>query len=99
MRYRFRRLLLTLTVAFAALGPSGLAQETPDGAWTLGSRTLSAPDAASDALRESIASTPQPNVSEHIRQTTFATTEEWNQFISPRDAAGAQGTEALAKHW
>ncbi len=113
MRYRFRRLVLALAVAFAALGPPGLAQEltvqehataageaqTQDGAWTLDSRTLPAPGAASDALRESIASTPQPNVSEHIRQTTFATSEEWKQFISPRDAAGAQGTEELAKRW
>ncbi len=70
-----------------------------DGAWTLGSRTLSAPDAASDALRDSIANTPQPDVARHIQETTFTTTEEWVQVISAMDAAAAQRTEELAKRW
>jgi acetyl esterase/lipase len=113
MRNRFRALVLVLSSALAALGPPGFAQEvtvqehetaageaqTQVGAWTLGSRTLSAPDAASDALRDSIANTPQPDVARHIQETTFTTTEEWVQVISAMDAAAAQRTEELAKRW
>jgi len=67
--------------------------------WTIGVRTLPAPAGASDALRDSIANTPQPDVARHIQETTFTTTEEWVQAISAMDAAGAQRTEELAKRW
>ena len=48
---------------------------TPAGIWAIGSRTLSAPVGASDALRASIANTPQPDVAKHVRKTTFTTKE------------------------
>ncbi|MCZ6656006.1 MAG: alpha/beta hydrolase fold domain-containing protein, partial [Gammaproteobacteria bacterium] len=64
-------------------------------AWTLGSRTLPAPTAASDALRASIADTPQPNVAEHIRTTTFTTKEEWVRTIRALNASNMQSGEAL----
>jgi len=70
---------------------------TPDSAWTLGGRTLPAPAAASDVLRESIANTPQPNVAEHIRTTTFTTKKEWVQTIRALDASNMQRGEALAE--
>ena len=68
------------------------------GSWTIASRTLPAPTGASDALRESIAGAPQPNIEQHA-QTTFTTVEEWNRFISATDAGNAQATEALAERW
>ncbi len=68
---------------------------TPDSAWTIGDRTLPAPAAASEVLRESIADTPQPNVAEHIRTTTLATKEEWIQTIRTLNASNMQRTEAL----
>ncbi len=40
---------------------AAVASQSPDSAWTIGSRTLSAPVGASDALRAAIANTPQPN--------------------------------------
>ncbi len=70
---------------------------TPDTAWTIGGRTLPAPAAASDVLRESIADTPQPNVAEHIRTTTLATKEEWIQTIRALNASNMQRTEALSE--
>ena len=68
------------------------------GSWTIASRTLPAPTGASDALRESIADAPQPNIEQHA-QTTFRTDEEWNQFTLAADAGNAQATEAMAARW
>ena len=88
--------LLLIALPFALLSPPMLAQDSD---WTLGSRTLSAPAAASEALRAAIANTPQPDVAQYIRQTTFTTKEEWFQFITAMGVANAQRAEALAKRW
>ena len=77
--------------------PAGIAVQAQDSTWIIGSRTLSAPVAVSDVLRESIANTPQPNVVEHIQQTNFTTTEEWIQIIAVLDADGVKETETLAE--
>jgi len=69
-----------------------------DSAWTIGSRTLPAPAAASDVLREAIANTPQPDVAAHIRQTTFTTKEEWVEPIRAIDASNALEVEAQIEH-
>ncbi len=71
--------------------------QAPDSAWTIGSRTLPAPVAASDALRVSIANTPQPDVAAHIRQTTFTTKEEWVEFIRAIDAGNTTRVKALTE--
>ncbi len=68
---------------------------TPDSVWTIGSRTLSAPVGASDALRASIANTPQPDVAKHVRTTTFTTKEEWVQVVRAFNALGTKRAEAL----
>ena len=66
-------------------------------AWTIVSRTVPPPAGASDAFRESISNTPQPNVAEHVKATTFSTDEEWIQIISAQDSGAAKRTEALAE--
>ncbi len=90
-----KRLLMT-ALSFALLSSPTLAQDSD---WTIGSRTLPASAGASDALREAIASTPQPDVAQHIRQTTFTTKEEWVQSIQAADASKTQIIEALTERW
>ena len=72
--------------------------QTPHSAWTIASRTLPAPAAASNVLREAIANTPQPDVAAHIRQTTFTTKEEWVEPIRAIDASNALEVEAQIEH-
>ncbi len=73
--------------------------QSQDGAWTIGSRTLPAPTGASDALRDAIASAPQPDTAGHIRATTLTTPEEWAPVISAMNARRNQTVEALAERW
>jgi acetyl esterase/lipase len=80
----------------ALLSSPALAQDSD---WTIGSRTLPAPAGASDALKAAIANTPQPNVTKHIRNTTFTTREEWVQSIRAANAGNTQRAEALAERW
>ncbi len=87
------KLLVTAAMALA-LCAGAYAQEK---AWTIGSRTLPAPAAASDALRVSIASTPQPDVAAHIRESTFKTKEEWVKSIRAADAGKTPIIEALTE--
>ncbi len=88
--------LLMTALSFALLSSPTLAQDSD---WTIGSRTLPAPAGASDALREAIASAPQPDVAQHIRQTTYTTSEEWVESIRAADAGNNQGAKALAERW
>ncbi len=90
-----KRLLMT-ALSFALLSSPTLAQDSD---WTIGSRTLPAPAGASDTLREAIASTPQPDVAQHIQQTTFTTKDEWVQFIRALNAINMQRGEALTERW
>ena len=83
--------LLLIALSLALLSSLALAQDSD---WTIGSRTLPAPAGASDTLREAIASTPQPDVAQHIRQTTYTTREEWVESIRAADAGNAQSAEA-----
>ncbi len=76
-----------------------VASQTPLSAWTIGSRTLSAPVGVSDTLRAAIANTPQPNLAEHIRMTTFTTKDEWVQSIRALNAINMQRGEALTERW
>ena len=64
-------------------------------AWVLHERTLPAPAAASDALRDSIAKAPQPDVA-RSQGTTFKTNEEWVKFIRAVDEAAIAAVEPLA---
>ncbi len=80
-------------------GSSVVAEQTQNGAWTIGSRTLPAPGGASDALREAIASTPQPDTAGHIQATTLTTPEEWAPVISAQNARRDQRVKALAERW
>ncbi len=88
--------LLLIVLPLALLSSPTLAQDSD---WTIGSRTLPAPAGASDALRQAIASTPQPDVAQHIRQTTYTTREEWVESIRAADASKTQTIEALAERW
>ncbi len=83
---------IAIAISLSSLFTPVHAQEK---AWTLGSRTLPAPAAASDALRESIANTSQPDVAEHIRTTTFTINEEWVQTIQALNTFSMQRGEAL----
>ena len=78
--------------------PAAVAAQAEDGVWTIASRTLPPPVAASDALRASIANAPQPSVTESVRQTP-ASLQEWEPLISTMNAGSAQISEALAERW
>jgi len=90
-----KRVLLAAMTA-ALLSSPALAQNSD---WTIGSRTLPAPAGASDALRAAIANTPQPDVTKHIRTTTFTTREEWVQSIRAANAGNTQRAGGLAERW
>ncbi len=83
-----------IVLSFALLSSLALAD---DSSWTISSRTLPAPAGASDALKNSIATTPQPDVAKHIRDTTFTTKEEWLQPIRALNAGNAQGAKIFAE--
>jgi len=91
--------VLLLGACRAALGEDASEPATQGNPWTIHSRTLPAPAAASDVLREAIANTPQPDVAGHIRATTLTTPEQWAQLISAVNAGNAEGAEALAERW
>ncbi len=100
--------LLTLFLASACsdsaepptgAGSAPVAAQPQDGAWTLASRRLSAPVAASDVLRASIEGTPQPNVAEYRKATTFTTAEQWVQAVAALNATKTESTKALATRW
>ncbi len=80
-------------------GSAAVAAQPQNGAWTIGSRTLPAPGGASDALRETIASAPQPDIEGHIQATALTTPEEWAPVISAQNARRDQRVEALAERW
>jgi monoterpene epsilon-lactone hydrolase len=65
-------------------------------AWILHERTLPMPAAASEALRDSIAKAPQPDVA-RSQGTTFQTNEEWVKWIRAADEAAVAAAEALAE--
>ncbi len=67
-------------------GSGVVAAQPQNGAWIIGSRTLPAPSGASDALREAIASAPQPDIEGHIQATALTTPEEWAPVISAQNA-------------
>ncbi len=83
--YKAARAVVGILVLFIGAVPVSqvLAEEK---SWVLHERTLPVPAAASDALREAIANTPQPDVAAHIRMTTFKTKEEWVKTIRAADA-------------
>ncbi len=91
-RWRWPLALLVVAAATSQVHADGKS-------WVIPQRTLPAPAGASDALRAAIANTPQPNVVEHIRQTTYTTREEWVESIRAADAGNAQSTEALTERW
>jgi acetyl esterase/lipase len=85
---------ILVLVVVAAAGRQALAEER---SWVLHERTLPVPAAASEALRDSIANTPQPNVAAHIQGTTFKTNEEWVNLIRAADERAIAAVEALAE--
>ena len=78
--------------------PAAVAAQADNGVWTIASRTLPPPVAASDALRASIANAPQPSVAESVRQTP-ASLQEWEPLISMMNVGATQNSEALAERW
>jgi acetyl esterase/lipase len=69
-------------------------QET---AWRIGSRTLPPPAGASDALRASIANTPQPDPS--VWQIEPHSEAEWLAVIAQMDEGKAEIVQALKQEW
>lgn len=68
-----------LTFLCAPLLIACLVQAAEDGSWTIDSRSLPPPAAASDALNSALARRPAPNIS--ARSQYPATAEEWRAFI------------------
>jgi len=64
--------------------------------WVLHERTLPAPAAASDELKESITLAPQPDVAAYIKKTTFTTNEQWARFIAMADYPAITAVKPLA---
>jgi acetyl esterase/lipase len=67
-----------------------------DPSWILQQRTLPAPAAASEALREAITKAPQPDVARN-QGTTFQTNEEWVKYIRAADEAAVAAVKVLAE--
>jgi len=84
----------TLLISITSAQGQALAEEK---AWVLQERTLPVPAAASEALRDSIASKPQPNVAAQIQGTTFTTNEEWVKFIAAAHLRAVSVAETLAE--
>ena len=82
------------TLLISIIGAQGLAL-ADEKVWTLQERTLPAPAAASEVLRDSIATAPQPDVSSN-KGFTLETTEEWSKFIHARDEATSAIIKPLA---
>ena len=74
------------------------AMNTAQDAWTVGPRTVPVPAGASDALRASIGSTPQPDVVQYV-QTTPQTEAQWAQAIATANTGKSEMVEALAERW
>jgi acetyl esterase/lipase len=87
--------LAALLISIIGAQGQTLAEEK---AWVLHERTLPAPAAASDALRDSIAKAPQPDVA-RSQGTTFKTNEEWVKFIRAADEAAIAAVEPLAERF
>ena len=64
-------------------------------AWVLNERTLPAPAAASEVIRDGIATASQPDVARN-KGFTLETTEEWSKFIHARDEATSAAIKPLA---
>ena len=88
-------IVATLLISITSAQGQALAEEK---AWVLEERTLPAPAAASEALRDAIAKAPQPDVA-RSRGTTFQTTEEWVKYIRAVDEAAVASADALAERF
>ena len=88
--------VIVAAMLISIIGAQGLAL-AEEKAWVLQERTLPQPAAASEALRDSIASKPQPNVAAQIQGTSFTTNEEWVKFIAAAHLPAAAAAEALAE--
>ena len=87
--------IATLLISIIGAQGQALAEEK---AWVLQERTLPAPAAASETLRDSIEKAPQPDVA-RSRGTTFQTTEEWVKYIRAADEAAVARADALAERF
>ncbi len=83
----------TLLISIAGVQGQALAEEK---AWVLQERTLPLPAAASEALRDAIAKTPQSDVAAS-RGVTFQTDEEWVKYIAAKNEPAAAGAAAVAE--
>ena len=88
-------IVATLLISITSGQGQALAEEK---AWTLQERTLPAPAAASEALRDAIANAPQPDVA-RSQGTTFKTNEEWVKYIRAVDEAAVASADALAERF
>jgi len=88
-------IVATLLISITSAQGQALAEEK---AWVLEERTLPAPAAASEALRDAIAKAPQPDVA-RSQGTTFKTNEEWVKYIRAVDEAAVAAAEALAERF
>ena len=86
-------IVATLLISIISAQGQALADER---SWVLHERTLPAPAAASEALRDSIAKAPQPDVA-RSQGATFKTNEEWVKFIRAADEAAIAAVEPLAE--
>ena len=94
--YEFLRMVgivAALLISITSAQGQALAEEK---AWVLQERTLPAPAAASEAQRDSIANTLQPDVAAS-QGVTFQTNDEWVKFIRAADKAATAGAAALAE--
>ena len=74
-------------------------EKSVKGAWTIHSRTLPPPAGASDAFRESIINTPQPNLEESLKTPAFLTDEQWVQRNKMANDFMIQMTKGLAERF
>jgi len=94
--YRSLSPLITVIVTTLLILITSAQGQAEEKAWVLHERTLPAPAAASEALKDSITKAPQPDVAAYIKNTTFQTNAEWARIIAMADERAIAAVKPLA---
>src|SRR5210317_2077796 len=85
-----------LSIAFMILLASGFRVIAQKSAWEIGPRTLPPSAGVSEVLRESLLTTPTPDVAA-AKEIVLKTDEEWEAWAKEGDVPSAKAAQALAK--
>jgi len=87
---------VVLSIAFMILLASGFRVIAQESAWEIGPRTLPPSAGVSEVFRESLLTTPTPDVFA-AKKVVLKTDEEWEVWAKEGDVPSAKAAQALAK--